>query len=62
MSLEKSKFYYKVYGLDVKSEINIDEFVPIENINDENKVSIIYAIMPEHRKEKIGRASCRERV
>ena len=43
MSLEKSRFYYKVYGLEVESEININEFVPIENINVENKVNIVYA-------------------
>ena len=33
MSFEKSEFYYKVYGLNVKSEIKIDEFVPTENSN-----------------------------
>ena len=53
MSLEKSRFYYKVYGLEVESEINIDEFVPIEDINAENKVNIVYANMPLNIKEDI---------
>ena len=53
MSFEKSEFYYKVYGLDVKSEIKIDEFVTIENINVENKVNIVYANMPLNIKEDI---------
>lgn len=53
MSFEKSEFYYRVYGLDVKSEIKIDEFVPIENINVENKVNIVYANMPLNIKEDI---------
>ena len=53
MSLEKSRFYYKVYGLEVESEININEFVPIENINVENKVNIVYANMPLNIKEDI---------
>ena len=53
MSLEKSRFYYKVYGLEVESEIKIDEFVPIENINAENKVNIVYANMPLNIKEDI---------
>ena len=35
MSLEKSRFYYRVYGLEVESEININEFVSIEDINAE---------------------------
>ncbi|MDY6152683.1 MAG: hypothetical protein SPI06_04660, partial [Terrisporobacter sp.] len=53
MSFEKSEFYYKVYGLDVKSEIKIDEFVPTENSNYENVVSIKYSIMSEDIKESI---------
>lgn len=53
MSFEKSEFYYRVYGLDVKSEIKIDEFVTIENINVENKVNIVYANMPLNIKEDI---------
>lgn len=53
MSLEKSKFYYKVYGLEVESEININEFVSIEDINAENKVNIVYANMPLNIKEDI---------
>ena len=53
MSFEKSEFYYKVYGLDVKSEIKIDEFVPTENSNYENAVSIKYSIMSEDIKESI---------
>ena len=53
MSLEKSEFYYRVYGLNVKSEIKIDEFVSIEDINVENKVNIVYANMPLNIKEDI---------
>lgn len=53
MSLEKSRFYYKVYGLEVESEININEFVSIEDINAENKVNIVYANMPLNIKEDI---------
>ena len=53
MSFEKSEFYYKVYGLNVKSEIKIDEFVPTENSNYENAVSIKYSIMSEDIKESI---------
>lgn len=53
MSFEKSEFYYRVYGLDVKSEIKIDEFVSIEDINAENKVNIVYANMPLNIKEDI---------
>ena len=53
MSLEKSRFYYKVYGLEVESEININEFVSIEDINVENKVNIVYANMPLNIKEDI---------
>ena len=53
MGLEKEKFYYKVYGLDVESEINIDEFVTKENIDENNKVTMKYSTMPESIKENI---------
>ena len=53
MNSGKSKFYYEVYGLDIESEIKIDEFVPIENINTDNKVNMIYSKMPANIKKSI---------
>lgn len=53
MNSGKSKFYYEVYGLDIESEIKIDKFVPIENINTDNKVNMIYSKMPANIKKSI---------
>lgn len=53
MNLEKSKFYYKVYGLDIESDIAIDEFISIDDINDNNKVTMMCSKMPEHIEQNI---------
>lgn len=44
---------YYVYGLKIKSEIEIEEFVKLDNINDEDVVSISYGIMSDEIKEGI---------
>ena len=44
---------YYVYGLKIKSEIEIEEFVKIDNINDEDVVSISYGIMSDEIKQGI---------
>ena len=44
---------YYVYGLKIKSEIEIKEFVKLDNINDEDVVSISYGIMSDEIKEGI---------
>lgn len=56
MSEGKNKFYYKVYGLELESEIAIEELV-LSTVNDyrklNNKVAIKIKSMPKHIKEKI---------
>ena len=44
---------YYVYGLKIKSQIEIEEFVKLDNINDEDVVSISYGIMSDEIKEGI---------
>ena len=44
---------YYVYGLKIKSEIEIEEFVKIDNINDEDVVSISYGTMSDEIKQGI---------
>lgn len=51
MNLEKGKFYYRVYGLNIESEIEIQEFVSIKEASSLNKIKIIYSEMPENIKQ-----------
>lgn len=44
---------YYVYGLNIKSEIEIEEFVKLENINNEDVVYISYGKMSDEIKEEI---------
>ena len=44
---------YYVYGLNIKSEIGIEEFVKLENINNEDVVYISYGKMSDEIKEEI---------
>lgn len=44
---------YYVYGLNIKSEIEIEEFVKLDNIADEDVVTISYSTMSDDIKEKI---------
>ena len=44
---------YYVYGLNIKSEIEIEEFVKLDSINSEDVVSISYARMSDEIKEEI---------
>ena len=44
---------YYVYGLKIKSEIEIEEFVKLDNIADEDVVTISYSTMSDDIKEKI---------
>ena len=44
---------YYVYGLNIKSEIEIEEFVKLDNINDEDVVSISYGTMSDEIKQGI---------
>ena len=44
---------YYVYGLNIKSEIEIEEFVKLDDINDEDVVSISYGKMSDEIKEEI---------
>ena len=46
---------YYVYGLNIKSEIEIEEFVKLENINNEDVVYISYGKMSDEIKEKVTR-------
>lgn len=45
---------YYVYGLKIKSEIEIEEFVKLDNINDEDVVSISYGTMSDEIKQGIS--------
>lgn len=42
MSLDNKKFYYRVYGLNIESEICIPQFTAIDNINEVNIDTKIY--------------------
>ena len=44
---------YYVYGLKIKSEIEIEEFVKLDNIADEDVVTISYSTMSDDIKEKV---------
>lgn len=45
--------YYNVYGLNIKSEIEIDEFEKLDVLTEDNIVNIIYGEMSEEIKNKI---------
>lgn len=44
---------YYVYGLNIKSEIEIEEFIKLDNINDQDVVYISYGKMSDEIKEEI---------
>lgn len=46
---------YYVYGLNIKSEIEIEEFVKLDEVNNEDIVHVSYSKMDDEIKEEIGR-------
>ena len=48
---------YNVYGLDIKSEIEIEEFIKLDSIKETNIVNIIYGEMSEEIKNSISKGS-----
>ena len=46
---------YYVYGLNIKSEIEIEEFVKLDEVNNEDIVQVSYSKMDDEIKEEIGR-------
>lgn len=53
MNLQGNKHYYRVYGLEIESDIEIKELVAIDSLNDDTRVTITRREMPEEiRKSK----------
>lgn len=48
---------YKVYGLNIRSEIQIEEFIKLDSIEENNVVNIIYGKMSEEIKNDISKGS-----
>lgn len=46
---------YYVYGLNIKSEIEIEEFVKLDEVNNEDIVHVLYSKMDDEIKEEISR-------
>ncbi|WP_195986743.1 hypothetical protein [Clostridium sp. D53t1_180928_C8] len=48
------RYYYKVYGIEIKSEIYIGEFIEVKNVeHTSDKVSFIYGTIPNNVMDKL---------
>lgn len=54
MNYESIIYKYKVYGLDIESNIEIEEFIKVNEIDEKSKVVIKKSVIPERIKQKIS--------